>query len=67
MKAGLQRFAAAQSSDPIAVIGGAQLTQRYAMALSSFGLAVREVPGDAVFGGLLLIARAAGLLNNPRT
>ncbi len=63
IKAGLQRLAAAHSSDPIAVIGGAQLTRRYAIALSSFGFAVREVPGDAVFSGLMLIARAAGLLD----
>ncbi len=67
VKAGLQRFAAPQARDSISVIGGAHLTKRYAMALASFGLGVREVAGDAVFDGLLSIARRAGLLNNQRT
>jgi 2-dehydro-3-deoxygalactonokinase len=67
VKAGLQRFAVSRARDPIAVIGGARLTQRYALALASFGLGVREVSGDAVFAGLLSIARRAGLLNNRRT
>jgi 2-dehydro-3-deoxygalactonokinase len=67
LKAGLRRFATRELRDPITVIGGAHLTQRYAAAFASFGLTVCKVSGDAAFGGLMLIARAAGLVDNRRT
>ncbi len=66
VKAGLRRFAATDTREPISVLGSAQLTQRYAIALASFGLPVRELAGDAVFSGLMSIARSAGLLVTPR-
>jgi 2-dehydro-3-deoxygalactonokinase len=62
IKAGLQQFAPQDPTNPIPLLGSAQLTQRYAAAFTQFGQAVVEMPGDAVFSGLLAIAQAAGLL-----
>ena len=62
VKAGLARFGPVDASLPIPLLGSAQLTQRYATAFVQFGQATIEMPGDAVFNGLLAIARAAGLL-----
>lgn len=63
VKAGLAQFAPVDTSQPIPLLGSAQLTQRYAIAFAQFGRATYEMPGDAVFNGLLSIARAAGLLD----
>jgi 2-dehydro-3-deoxygalactonokinase len=52
---------------PILVLGTAKLTNRYATALTTFGLTTQEIPGDAVFAGLLTIARASGLLVVPNS
>lgn len=62
IKAGLARFALAGAPASIPVIGSAALTRRYAAALAAFGRSAIQLPGDAVFGGLLAIARAAGLI-----
>jgi 2-dehydro-3-deoxygalactonokinase len=62
VKAGLAQFAPVDTSQPIPLLGSAALTQRYAIAFAQFGRATVEMPGDAVFNGLLAIARAAGLL-----
>ncbi len=62
IRAGLARFSAAGGQSSIPVLGSASLTRRYAMALAAFGLDASELPGDAVFGGLLAVARTAGLL-----
>lgn len=62
LKAGFQRFEAADQRQPIAVLGSARLTSRYAKALACFDRACHELPGDAVFSGLITIARSAGLL-----
>jgi 2-dehydro-3-deoxygalactonokinase len=63
LKAGLRRFATRDPGRPIVVLGAAALTRRYATAMASFGLTATEVAGDAVFDGLVSIARAAGLLH----
>ncbi|MEO6321481.1 MAG: 2-dehydro-3-deoxygalactonokinase [Polaromonas sp.] len=63
VKAGLSQFSQEVKNTSIPLLGSAQLTQRYATAFTQFGQAVTEMPGDAVFSGLLLIARAAGLLD----
>ncbi|WP_168708607.1 2-dehydro-3-deoxygalactonokinase [Hydrogenophaga sp. PAMC20947] len=63
IKAGLSRFSPPDKHTPIPLLGSPELTQRYASAFAQFGQAVVEMPGDAVFNGLLRIARAAGLLN----
>lgn len=63
VKAGLTQFAPVDTSQPIPLLGSAQLTQRYAVTFAQFGRATNEMPGDAVFNGLLSIARAAGLLD----
>ncbi len=62
VKAGLRRFANPESGAPVSVLGSAQLTQRYAMTLDSFGIPAREIAADAVFAGLITIARSAGLI-----
>ncbi len=62
VKAALRRFSKRDPQQAISVLGSAQLTQRYASAMGSFGLTTREIAGDAVFGGLLSVARAAGLV-----
>ena len=62
VKAGLRRFDSKHTQPALAVLGTAQLTQRYAAALAAFGRRAQQLPGDAVFSGLMLIARAAGLL-----
>ncbi len=61
VKAGLQRFRA-PADQPIVVIGDDRLTTRYAAAIEAFGHTVTGRSGDAVFDGLLTIARAAGLV-----
>jgi 2-dehydro-3-deoxygalactonokinase len=65
IKAGLSRFSPPDKRTPIPLLGSTQLTQRYAAAFAQFGPAVVEMPGDAVFNGLLRIARGAGLLDRP--
>lgn len=65
LKAGLDRFASQGPMPPVSVVGGASLTQRYAMAMKLFGRDVRELAGDAAFAGLLLVARQAGLVVAP--
>ena len=42
-----------------------RLTRRYALAMTSFGLAACELPGDLVFEGLAAIARHARLIDTP--
>ena len=63
VKVGLSRFSQELKNTPIPLLGSAQLTQRYATAFTHFGQGVMEISEDAVFSGLLLIARAAGLLD----
>ena len=63
VKAGLAQFAPINISQPIHLLGSAQLTQRYAVAFAQFGQTTNEMPGDAVFDGLLSIARAAKLVD----
>lgn len=63
VKAGLRRFSQRDALQPISLLGSAKLTPRYAIAMASFGLRVNEVAGDAVFGGLMAVARAAGWLS----
>lgn len=66
IKAGLQRWADDQGdSHPtraVTVLGHPALTQRYADALQAFGRTAQQVPGDAAFTGLMVIARRAGLV-----
>ena len=62
IQAGLRRFCERDPQQPISVLGSAQLTQRYAIAMVTFGLTAREIAGDAVFSGLMSVAREAGLL-----
>lgn len=64
VKAGLAQFTPVDSSQPIRLLGNAQLTERYALAFARFGQDTCEMPGDAVFEGLLSIAKAAGLLDS---
>ncbi len=66
VKAGLRRFDSDNRHTTIAVLGAAPLTQRYAVALAAFGRSAQQLPGDAVFNGLMLIARKAGLVQIPR-
>ena len=67
VKAGLRRFNERDTQQAISVLGSAQLTQRYAIAMASFGVSTREIAGDAVFHGLLSVARAAGLVPRSST
>ncbi len=63
IKAGIQRCPPRAAPASISVVGSAALTQRYVTAFAAFGLAAHEIPGDAVFRGLLAIARQAGLID----
>ncbi len=67
IKAGLQRYAQRAVDASISVVGSAALTQRYAIAFEAFNLAAHEVTGDAVFRGLLSVARHAGLVDGTAT
>ncbi|MBU1358927.1 MAG: 2-dehydro-3-deoxygalactonokinase [Gammaproteobacteria bacterium] len=64
VKAGLAQFTPVNHSQPIHLLGNAQLTERYALAFAVFGQASCEMPEDAVFNGLLSIARVARLLDS---
>ncbi len=65
LAAGIERFDARSVGAPIGLLGSPLLTRRYALAMTSFGLAARELPGDLVFEGLAAIARHARLIDTP--
>jgi len=50
---------------PVAVLGSAALAQRYQRALAQRGHPVTVVPADAGWQGLLAVARAAALIQDP--
>lgn len=62
LAAGLARSGAPSTDHPPVVIGAETLVRRYATAMGVFGLEARGFAGDAVFGGLALLAARAGLL-----